>query len=493
MNASVVETHSSTLFFVDGLVYKRKKSLDLGFSDFRTRAARLVGCRDEVRLNRRLSPDVYLGVADVIGPDGELCDHLVVMRQMPDDRRLAALVVAGENVDGVLRNVAAQLADLHRRSPAPAHRRDLGRADAVQQLWTDGLDALREFSDLVAEEVRERTRELVLQWLAGRRPLLDARVDEGRVSDGHGDLLADDIFALPDGPRILDCLEFDEGLRVCDGLADAAFLAMDLERLGAPAAARLFLSAYEHAAGDTPAGSLEDLYLAYRAHIRSKVSCIRARQDPQPDIVARARELSELALAHLERGRVRLVLAGGLPGSGKTTVAENLATAAGWVHLSSDVTRRGLDGLDGDQHRDDGFRSGRYAPDMTAWTYDTMLEQARAALTSGNSVILDASWIDQRSREHARSLARDAQADLVELQLTAPPGLADARILRRTAGPSEATPAIRRRLAADADPWPEATTIDTTAPIEETQRRVVAQVGWAAHTHDGTLLPPPRH
>ena len=493
MNASVVETHSSTLFFVDGLVYKRKKPLNLGFSDFRTREARLVGCRDEVRLNRRLSPDVYLGVADVVGTDGRVCDHLVVMRQMSDDRRLAALVVAGENVDSVLHEVAAQIAKLHQRFPAPRDRRHLAGTEAVRQLWMAGLDALADYPDLVDEQVRERSRELVLRWLAGPGQLLDERVGQGRVYDGHGDLLADDIFALPDGPRILDCLEFDEDLRTCDGLADAAFLAMDLERLGAPQAARTFLTAYENVAHDAPIGSLEDFYLAFRAHIRSKVSCIRARQESAPDAITSARELSDLALAHLERACGRLVLVGGLPGSGKTTVAEHLAATYGWVHLSSDLTRKGLAGLGSDQHPQDHFRSGLYTPESTALTYATMLSEARAALVKGHSVVLDASWVDSRTRDPARSLAKELAADLIEVHCTAPADVADTRIRRRTVTPSDATPAIRRSLAIRADSWPEASVIQTTGSIDDTQRSVTKLLEKDRPRTDQCRLLPRRH
>ena len=476
MNASVVETHSSTLFFVEGRVYKRKKPLDLGFSDFRTREARLMGCQEEVRLNRRLSPDVYLGVADLVGTDGQLCDHFVVMRQMPDDRRLAVLASSGQNIDEVLHDVAAQLAQLHQRSPALDDLRHLAGADAVRQLWVSGLDSLVDFPDLVSEQVRERSRELVLRWLAGLGPLLDERVGQGRVFDGHGDLLADDIFALPDGARILDCLEFDQGLRICDGLADAAFLAMDLEQLGRPAAARTFLTAYEDLASDRPAASLEDFYLAYRAHIRSKVSCLRARQDLGSDAVARAREQSDLALAHLERGRLRLVLVGGLPGSGKTTVATHLAATYGWVHLSSDLTRKDLAGPTSDDHREDPFRSGLYSPERTALTYTAMLCEARALLVKGQSVVLDASWVDSRTRDPARSLAQELSADLIELQCTAPPDVADTRILERGVTSSDATPAIRRSLALCADPWPEASNLDTAGTLVQTQLSVQQHV-----------------
>jgi aminoglycoside phosphotransferase family enzyme/predicted kinase len=473
VNASVVETHSSTLFFIDGRVYKRKKPLDLGFSDFRTREARLTGCQEEVRLNRRLSPDVYLGVADLVGTDGQLCDHFVVMRQMPDDRRLAVLASSGQNIDGVLHDVAAQLAQLHQRSPALDDPRHLAGAHAVRQLWITGLDALVDFPDLVSEQVRERSRELVLRWLAGLGNLLDERVGQGRVFEGHGDLLADDIFALPDGARILDCLEFDQGLRICDGLADAAFLAMDLERLGRPAAARTFLTAYEDLASDRPAASLEDFYLAYRAHIRSKVSCVRARQDPGSDAVARAREQSDLALAHLERGRLRLVLVGGLPGSGKTTIATHLAATYGWIHLSSDVTRKNLGGPASDEHLEDGFRSGRYSPERTALTYTALLRDARALLVKAESVVLDASWVDSRTRQIARTLAQELFADLVEVQCTAPPDVADTRILQRGVTSSDATPAIRRSLALRSDPWPEASELDTAGTLARTQHEVL--------------------
>ena len=472
MNASVVETHSSMLFFVDERVYKRKKPLDLGFSDFRTREARLIGCQEEVRLNCRLSPDVYLGVADLVGTDGMLCDHFVVMRQMPENRRLAALASTGQDIDGVLRDVATQLAKLHRRSPVPDDPRHLGGSESLRRLWLTGLDALVEFPDLISETLRERTRELVLRWLDGRGHLLDERVGQGRVSEGHGDLLADDIFALPDGARILDCLEFDQGLRICDGLADAAFLAMDLERLGRPTAARTFLTAYEDLASDHPATSVEDFYLAYRAHIRSKVSCVRARQDPGSDAVARARELAELAVAHLERGRVRLVLVGGLPGSGKTTAATHLAATFGWLHLSSDVTRKGLLGLKPEEPSADPFLSGLYTPEKTALTYETLLSRARSALAGGDSVILDASWVDGRMRSSARSLAKELSADLFELRCTAPPDVADTRLQTREITPSDATPGIRRSLSLRDDPWPEASNLDTTGTLVRTQRSV---------------------
>lgn len=253
----LVETHSSTLFFVDDLVFKRKKPLDLGFVDFSTGEARRTACEAEVTLNRRLAPDVYKGVATLIGPDGEMLDSLVMMRRLPDERRLGALIVAGHDVTSALLRIAQQLADLHARARAPDRLSHLGTARTVVALWDAGLDALCVYPDIVGAETRERSRSLAHRYVDGRAALFDSRIAAGRLVDGHGDLLTDDVFVLADGPRLLDCLDFDERLRVTDGLADAVSLAMDLEHLGHLDLATLFINAYRRTANDDAPMSLQ--------------------------------------------------------------------------------------------------------------------------------------------------------------------------------------------------------------------------------------------
>jgi hypothetical protein len=464
VSSRLVETHTATLLFEGDRVYKRKKPLDLGFLDFRSLAARRTACEEEVRLNRRLAPDVYLGVDEVLGDDGTPCDYVVVMRALPAHRSLAQLVRDGADVTATLVDVATRLAALHQASPAPAHLHDLGTAAAHTQLWDVGLDALLAFEDLVPAAVRERTRSLAHQWFAGREPLLARRLANGRLVDGHGDLQAEDVFVLDDGPRLLDCLEFDERLRVGDGLADAAFLAMDLERLGAPTAAARFLDAYRAAAADDGPPSLADAFVAYRAHVRSKVACIRARQDPDGDAAAQARLLADLALAHLERATVRLVLVGGLPGSGKTTVATALAATPGRVRLSSDVTRKQRAGVPLQQRADDAL----YDRATTDATYAALLAQARPLLAQGVSVVLDATFADPRHRQDARALAAASAATCVELVCRLPDAAAEHRLAVRAPGPSDATPQVRRELAGRFGAWPEAVALDTSLPLDRT-------------------------
>jgi aminoglycoside phosphotransferase family enzyme/predicted kinase len=461
--AAVVETHSSYVFFVGDRAYKLKKPLDLGFLDFRDRAARKRACQDEVELNRRLAPDVYLGVADVLGVDGRLADHLVVMRRMPADRRLATLVAAGTDVAVDLRRLARLLADFHagcKSSPAIA---EYGSRDALAGLWREGFAALAAFTGrLLSLEDIAGCQLLAERYLAGREALFAERIAAGRVRDGHGDLLAEDIFCLPDGPRVLDCLEFADRFRYGDVLGDVAFLAMDLERLGAPALARQLFTDYREFSAETHPRSLEDHYVAYRAFVRSKVSCVRADQGA-PSAAEEARRLATLCRAHLERTRVRLVLVGGLPGTGKSTVAAGIADAHGWALVSSDVLRKSLAGLAPDTPAPAAYAEGMYSPARTAETYDALLARAATALARGESVVLDASWTDRRWRAAAAAVAADTASDLVVLRCQAPDRLADERIRRRAAGPShsDATAEIRGRMAAADAGWDDAVPVPT--------------------------------
>ena len=276
--AAVAETHSAVVFFAGDRAYKLKKPVDLGFLDFTSQRARSVACRRETELNRRFAPDVYLGVAEIRDPDGRVCDHLVVMRRMPAGRRLSALVKARAPVDGALRQVAQVLAAWHAAAPRSPQIAAQGGQDALTARWQANIAKARATcGHLLQDAGLDEIERLAGRFTAGRAPLFAERIRAGRVVDGHGDLLADDIFCLDDGVRILDCLEFDDRLRWLDGLDDASFLAMDLERLGAPDLARRFTSWYAEYSGDPAPASLRHHYVAYRAFVRAKVACLRAR------------------------------------------------------------------------------------------------------------------------------------------------------------------------------------------------------------------------
>jgi aminoglycoside phosphotransferase family enzyme/predicted kinase len=463
--AGVAETHSAVVFFVGDRAYKLKKPVDLGFLDFRSLKARRDVCHREVELNRRLAPDVYLGVADVNGPKGEVCDHLIVMRRMPADRRLASLVRAGAPVQEQLWHLAHLLAAFHSRSPRSCEADEAAGICATRLRWDTNTDALIQMGGrLFDDRTVARVHALACRYLDGRQDLFEHRIADGRAVDGHGDLLADDIFCLDDGPRVLDCIEFDDSLRLGDELADAAFLAMDLERLGRPELGRYFLAAYAEHRGDVWPDSLAHHHIAYRAQVRAKVMAIRVGQG-DPDAPAEAVRLLDLAASHLEVGRVRLVLVGGLPGTGKSTLATGLAAELNATLLRSDEVRKELAGVPADRHERATFGAGIYTEEATAGTYDELLDRARVAVAMGETVVLDASWTSAAWRERARAIASRTMSDLVELRCDAPLPLAARRIEQRAAAghdPSDATPEIAAALATRAAPWPQATSIDTT-------------------------------
>jgi predicted kinase len=306
------------------------------------------------------------------------------------------------------------------------------------------------------------------------------------VCDGHGDLQAEDIFCLDDGPRILDCIEFDDTLRYGDVISDVSFLATDLERLGRFDAAAEFLRNYQELAGDRFPESLVRHHSALHAYVRAKVACLRHAQGEQR-VLREARHLHGLALKHLELGRVRLVLVGGLPGTGKSTVSAGLAATRGWVVLRSDEVRKELTGSmsrqsAGSTSKDPAapaYRDGIYDAETTAATYRVLLERARDALCLGESVVLDASWSDSRWRKTAADVAARSSSDLVELRCDLDPHEADRRLTSRNeqgADVSDATPEVAALMAREFDPWPLAAVVDTSVSPDAVDLRALGIV-----------------
>ncbi|MDV6014231.1 AAA family ATPase [Haloechinothrix sp. LS1_15] len=460
--ASVRETHAGIVFLVGDRAYKVKKPVDLGFLDFTDPAERDRACRSEVELNRRLAPDVYLGTAEVVGPGTER-ETIVVMRRMPDDRRLATLIEQGADVTATVRQLAELMATFHARAERGPLIDAEGTGDALRRRWYSSIDQVRPFQGAVLDHrIFAAIEGHVTTFLAGRTALFDHRVAEGKIVDGHGDLLAADIFALDDGPRVLDCLDFDDRLRWLDVLDDLAFLAMDLERLGAPQLAAELLRGYRRATDDESCAALRHHYIAYRAFVRCKVACLRHAQG-DATAADRARADAELTLRNLERAEVRLILVGGLPGTGKSTLAGALAESLGARVISSDHTRKELAGITGEHGAPAAFEEGIYTPSRTDATYREMLRRAGTLLSVGESVILDASWHAHAHRELARELASRAHARLIQLRCEAPAEVMAERLRIRRSSISDATPAIAARMTEHTDPWPDAYIIDTVA------------------------------
>ncbi len=463
MAPSAAETHLSWVLFSGTRAIKFLKPVLTDFLDHRDLSARRLACEDEVRLNARMAPDVYEGVAS-LKLDGEELEPAIVMRRLPADRRLATLVDGPEGRDAV-RQVARKVAAFHAGTEVVrgTDARDVAGADAIRARWADDIAGLRVAAEGFGfhEEIAEIER-LAAVYLTGRDQLFESRIADGMVRDGHGDLLAEDIFCLDDGPRIIDCLAFDARLRIIDVLADVAFLVMDLQRLGHEDLAVAFLQDYCEFSDEHHPASLAHLFVAQRSLVRAKVDCIRRRQDPTTGAGALGHLIQ--TLDHLRRAEPRLVLVGGIPGSGKTTLAQGLSDTYGWVVLSSDDLRRDLR-----LRRDDlPPETGAYTAENAVAVYEALLARGGELLEHGHSVILDASWTSARQRAAARLLADQRSARVLELRCEAPRALCRDRIRERTRSSttSEATASTVDVLADRLDPWPEALTVDTSGLAE---------------------------
>ncbi|MDH3706679.1 MAG: AAA family ATPase [Acidimicrobiia bacterium] len=474
----VLETHISTVFLARDRAYKLLKPLATAFLDHRSADARLEAIDRELEFNRRLAPDVYLGTADVT-EHGQVVDRMLVMKRLPHDRRLS-LQVSTAGFDDELRAVTRAIATFHcGLPPVRGAAASMATADVVREHWESSFEDIEPSVGPVIDAAEfDAVRTMARDYLTTSAALFDQRITDGWIRDGHGDLTAEDIFCLPDGPRIIDCLAFDPELRIGDVLADISFLAMDIHRLAGPEAASRLMAWYAEFTNEHHPPSLAHFYVAYRAHVRAKIECLRHAQGV-PQAAAAARVYHHLAAHHLDRARVRLVLVGGGPGVGKSTVARGIAERTGWSLLDSDELRKDLVGVD--HLHDDVAEPGEgiYTPEMTDAVYATLVDHAEALLVQGRSVVLDASWNKAVHRLRAEEMARRHGVAVIELQCQVDPGLARERVARRLAAgsdPSDATPAVVDHLIGQHDPWPSAIVLDTSSTPRPTIDEAIGRV-----------------
>lgn len=467
----IAETHTGMVFLVGDKVYKIKKPVVTDFLDFSTVAQREQACAAEVALNSRLAPHSYLGIAHMtlVQKESEfISEPVIVMHRYPDKYRLATMVLANHCVTSELNAIAEALAHFHSgavRGPALDAE---AKSAAIANRWRENITELKKFAEseltALSSDQIDSIDTLATAFINGRSVLFAHRIAERRIVDGHADLLADDIFCLPHGPVILDCLEFDNRLRYVDGIDDAAFLAMDLEFLNRPDLGSFFLDQYRHLMAEDAPISLQHFFIAYRAVVRAKVDCVRYTQGVMEASRDASRHL-DIAHSHSRSGMIKLIMVGGAPGTGKTTLAHSLAEILGAEVISTDDVRADMVSS-GELTGDSGvFNEGRYTPENNDLVYATLLRRAHLSLCEGRSVIIDGTWSHEQYRLDARQIADDAAASIIELTCVADLHTAVNRIRTRVQGNSEVNPDIAISLATQQESqyavWPGASAIDT--------------------------------
>jgi aminoglycoside phosphotransferase family enzyme/predicted kinase len=446
-----VTTHISWVFLTDREAWKLKRPVDYGFVNYTTLERRRRCCEDEVRLNRRLAPDVYLGVVPVrrgpgghgFGPEGKVVDHAVRMRRLAEEHSADARLRRDALTPDHLERLAERLARFFRTvAPEPT-------AGALERIRENLVENFAQAEPVVGRFVSREAFDAVRAWqlsaLERHADRFRDRIARGRIRDGHGDLRLEHVYYEDGEPLVIDCVEFSERLRHGDVASDVAFLAMELTARSRADLAEVFLAAFAQAADDHDLYGVVDFYAGYRAWVRAKIAAFLAI-DPStpPDKAARkaeeARALFALARAYPEpRPDAPPVIAvGGLIGSGKSTLAEGLGRAAGVPVIASDRVRKALVGIGSTERAPAGASSAavhgrRFA--FVETTADDATLRARLRHRAAGPSVSDA----------GESLLEQFRATYEPVTELGP----DEHIRVDTSGPTEAAVrAVRERLGA---------------------------------------------
>lgn len=463
----VIETHISWVLLTGEYAYKIKKPMNFGFLDFTELSGRAHFCAEELRLNQRLTDDLYLEVLPItgsveapqLGGDGAPIEYALKMRQFPQNQMLSTLQANGELTAAHIDQMARQIAQFHLAAPKVAVEHPLGTPDSVMAPVEQNFEQIRPFlsdkADLVQLDALQAWARSSFDRLHG---LFETRKAKGFIRECHGDIHLGNATLIDGKVVIFDCIEFNEPFRLTDVYADTAFLAMDLEDRGLKSLARRFISQYLEITGDYAGLELLNFYKAYRALVRAKVALFSMPADA--DGVQRAttlrqyRNYANLAESYSAIPSRLLAITHGVSAVGKSHVAMRMVEALGAIRLRSDVERKRLFGEQAEQAAGQ-LQQGIYADDASQKTYQHLHQLAGTILRAGFPVVIDATYLKQTQRQAAADVASETGVPFLILDCNAPDAVIASWLAQRQADqndPSDATLEVVAAQQASRDP-----------------------------------------
>ncbi len=496
----VIETHISWVLLSGPYAYKIKKPLNLGFLDFSTLKKRHHYCHEELRLNSRLAPDIYLDVvnitADALHPQingtGEAIEYAIRMKQFPQQAQLDRVLAEGKLEARHMDIIAEKIAYFHAHIDHADDSSDFGRPEGIKARCMGNFDLIETH---IKEDSDIRSLEALRQWTDTQFHRLHdemmSRKANGFIRECHGDLHLRNMALIDDNILIFDCIEFNDDFRWIDVISEIAFTVMDLQDRGHGKLAYRFLNRYLEITGDYSGLTLLPYYLLYRAMVRAKVDCIRAFQDGIPDkerqsILEEYRSYIRLAEIYTRPQTAALFITHGLSGSGKTFFTQSILEHLPAIRIRSDIERKRLFDIETNSNTNAGVQDGIYSLDASRQTYNRLAELARVPLNAGYHTIVDATFLRCEQRQQFRDLAEQLGIPFVILDFHAIENILRERIIARQAVGKDASEAdievLEQQMASielfSEDEIIHCITIDTMAPFDITDflRRLAQQL-----------------
>ena len=414
----LVETHISWVFLAGKFAYKLKKPVNFGFLDFSTLSKRHHYCQEELRLNQRFAPQLYLDVISIGGSpekpvigSSPAIDYLVKMKRFSQQDELDLLLQQNRLTPPMIEEFADYLANLHQQAPIVKRRSYFGSLESIKAPAQENFAQLR---PLLPDPVQQRQLTELESWNQSRfeklHNLIVQRKEQGFIRECHGDVHLANMVWLNKQPVLFDCIEFNDNFRCIDVINDSAFLLMDLDDRGAESLSWHFLNRYMQQTGDYQALPLLNYYKSYRAMVRTKVICLRLNQ---PGLSDSEREFDNgllhsylnLASNYMQPRKTPLIISHGFSASGKSTFINQFAPLCGAISILSDIERKRIHGFGATVSSQSKVATGIYTEEASQQTYNKLLELAETILKSSFPVMVDATFLRQQHREQMQQLA----------------------------------------------------------------------------------------
>jgi len=483
----VVETHISWVLLTGPYAYKIKKPVNFGFLDFSTLVQRRFYCEEELRLNRRLAPQLYLDLVRITGEPatpvlngtGEVIEYAVKMMQFPQEAQLDRMLARAELGPEYIDRLTQELGVFHGRIDIAGNDKPFGEPNNVYEPVHQNFEQIRPRIDPQDQAQLRRLEIWSEMTFAELKQSFAERKHQGFIRECHGDAHLANMAWIGGRVVLFDCLEFNANLRWIDVMSELAFLVMDLDDRGRPDLARRALNAYLEHTGDYAGLSVFRFYLVYRALVRAKVACIRLRQSglnekEQQQARDQYHSYADLADRYTQANTASLIITHGLSGSGKTTITQSLLETWDTVRVRSDVERKRLHGLASQARSGSGIDTGLYSTEAGQRTYAHLATLAEIILRAGYTVIVDAAFLKRAQRARLHAVAKQMRVPFVILDIGAQENILRERVRRRVQRGHDASEAdlavLAHQLATQepltAEELPHVVTIDSECPLD---------------------------